>query len=460
MLDNEKREQIALKKFSLISPVLNGQVANQKEYFIEITSNTIDMPHYGMRVYSPKTLISWLKDYRDGGIEALKPGYRSDRGKSRKINDGLVDKIREKRVQKPRINNSMLYDALVKDGVISPNDISLSTFYRFLATNPDLNAVKNPDEEKEMKRFAHQYINELWQTDAMYGVYLKVGKSKKQTYLIAIIDDASRYITFSKWSTTQKFSALREVFKEAVLRKGIPSVLYTDNGKIFRSAQLQMVCAQMGCSLVHAPPFQAHKKGKIERFFRTVRMRFLSQINPSEIKDLDELNLLYWQWLEEDYHRKVHSELKISPLDFFMSQSERVKLFPDPNLLDEYFLLRAKRRVKHDATLSLDNILYETDEGLANSGVEVRYDPEWLLNPNKPILLYHEGKKVGEAKQVKFHDNAYVKRKGPGRPAKPELKNIVGPGNGAEASTVEGTNHISFASISRVSNSPRERGED
>lgn len=266
MLDNEKREQIALKRFSLISPVLNGQVDNQKEYFIEVTSKAIDMPHYGMRIYSPKTLISWLKDYRNGGIEALKPGYRSDRGKSRKINDGLVDKIREKRVQKPRINNSMLYDALVKDGAISPSDISLSTFYRFLAANPDLNAVKNPDEEEEMKRFAHQYINELWQTDALHGPYLRVGKGKKQTYLIAIIDDASRYITFSKWSTTQNFTALREVFKEAVLRKGIPSILYTDNGKIFRSAQLQMVCAQMGCSLVHAPPFQAHNCGYVKVF--------------------------------------------------------------------------------------------------------------------------------------------------------------------------------------------------
>ena len=264
MLDNEKREQIALKKFSLISPVLNGQVDNQKEYFIEVTSKAIDMPHYGMRVYSPKTLTTWLSDYRHGGIEALKPGYRSDRGKSRKINSGLVDKIREKREQKPRINNSMLYDSLVKDGTISPHDISLSTFYRFLAANPDLNAVKNPDEENEMKRFARQYINELWQTDVLYGFYLKVGRIKKQTYLLALIDDASRYVPFSRWSTTQNFPAFRVVFKEAVLRKGIPSILYTDNGKIFRSTQMQMVCAQMGCSLVHAPPFQAYKKGYVK----------------------------------------------------------------------------------------------------------------------------------------------------------------------------------------------------
>jgi len=450
MLDNEKREQIALQKFSLIAPVLNGQVDNQSEYFIEITSKAIDMPYYGMRKYSPKTLAGWLNDYRRSGIEALKPGFRSDRGKSRKIDEALLEKIREKRMQKPRINSSMLYEALVKDGVILPEKVSMATFYRFLAANPDLTAAKNPDEEQEVKRFAHQYINELWQTDLMYGPYLKIGKTKKQTYLIAFIDDASRYIPYSMWSFSQDFSTLRVILKEAVARKGVPSMIYTDNGKIFRSSQLQMVCAGMGCSLLHAKPFQASSKGKIERYFHTVRMRFLSQIDPNEIKDVDELNLLYWQWLEADYHQKVHSELKISPLDFFMSQSERIRLFPNPAMLDEYFLLKVNRKVNHDATLSLDTILYETDLCFANSRMEVRYDPEWLLNPNTPILLYHEGKKVGEARQVNFHDNAHAKRKGPGRPVNNRLVNLKESSQESIAIVSKSSNHISFTSISKA----------
>lgn len=453
MLDNEKREQIALKKFSLIGPVLNGQVENQSEYFIEVTSKAIDMPYYGMKQYSPKTLAGWLNDYRRSGIDALKPGFRSDRGKSRKIDEALLEKIREKRMQKPRINSSMLYEALVKDGAILPEKVSLATFYRFLAANPDLTAAKNPDKEKEVKRFAHQYINELWQTDLMYGPYLKVGKAKKQTYLIAFIDDASRYIPYSMWSFTQDFSALRVILKEAVLRKGIPAMIYTDNGKIFRSSQLQMVCAGMGCSLLHAKPFQASSKGKIERFFHTVRMRFLSQIDVSGIKDIDELNLRYWQWLEADYHNKVHSELKMSPLDFFMSQAERIKLFPNPTMLDEYFLLKITRKVNHDATLSLDTILYETDLRFANSRMEVRYDPEWLLNPNTPIFLYHEGKKVGEARQVNFHDNAHAKRKGPGRPTNARHDNFIESSSGTIAIASKSSNRISFASISKASDS-------
>lgn len=280
-------------------------------------------------------------------------------------------------------------------------------------------------------------------------------KTKKQTYLIAFIDDASRYIPYSMWSFSQDFSTLRVILKEAVARKGIPSMIYTDNGKIFRSTQMQMVCAGMGCSLLHAKPFQASSKGKIERFFHTVRMRFLSQVDPGEIKDIDELNLRYWQWLEADYHHKVHSELKISPSDFFMSQSERIKLFSNPAMLDEYFLLKVTRKVNHDATLSLDTILYETDLRFANSRMEVRYDPEWLLNPNTPIFLYHEGKKVGEAKQVNFHDNAHVKRKGPGRPVNNRRENLMESSQDVIAITSKSSNHISFASLSKAD--PREK---
>lgn len=448
MLTNEQKEQVALKRFSLIAPVLNGQVNNQREYFIEVTSKPIDMPHYGNRNYSPKTLATWLSDYRRGGIESLKPSFRSDRGKSRKVDMELLEKIKAKRLEKPRINTTMLYEALVKDGVISPEKVSMATFYRFIAANPDLTTIKDPEEEKEVKRFAHKYINELWQTDLMYGPYLKVGKSKKQTYLIAFIDDASRYIPYSIFSFAQDFASLRTTLKEAVLRKGIPAMIYSDNGKIFRSTQMQMVCAGMGCSLLHTKPYHPSAKGKIERFFHTVRTRFLSQIDSSAIKDIDELNLLYWKWLEEDYHHKVHSELKMSPLDFFMSQSDRVKLFPNPSMLDEYFLLKVNRKVNHDATLSLHSILFETDLRLANSRLEVRYDPEWLLTPNTPILLYHEGKKVGEARQVNFHDNAHSKRKGPGRPIVNNITNPVVNNQELSLITTEANNRISFASIS------------
>lgn len=418
MLSEKDRENIALKRFALIAPVLNGQVENQKEYFESLCLKPIEMPHYGLRIYSPKTLYSWLHCYRQSGIESLKPGYRSDRGKSRNVDSLIAEKIREKRTSLPRITSIMLYEELVRDAVILPEKISLATFYRFLAANPDLSQSKNPQDskDKELKRFSRQFVNELWQTDVMYGPYIKVGKSKKQTYLFAFIDDASRLVTHAEFFLTQNFTALRIALKESILKRGVPKMIYTDNGRIYRNGQLALMAAGLGCSLIHTEPFTPTSKGKIERFFHTVRLRFLSKIDPTKLMNLDELNLKFRQWLEEDYQRKSHSALGLSPLDFFMSQASQIKLFPSPVLLEEYLLLRVTRKVGHDATLSMNNILYETDQSLANSRVEVRYDPEWLSSPTISLPLFKDGEKIGEARQVNFCDNAYVKRKGPGRP--------------------------------------------
>lgn len=412
MLGEKEREQIALKKFAFIAPVLNDQVPNQQEYFKRLAATPVEMPHYGFRRYSIKSFQWWLYLYRLHGLDGLKPGYRSDRGKSRRVTEEIARKIREKRAAKPGINGTVLYDELVRDGVFTPDKLSLATFYRFLAGNPDLAAGQEPPaKEEEVKRFSHQWVNELWQTDVMYGPYLKAGRSKKQTYLIAFIDDASRLITHACFSFEQNFTAVRAVFREAVLKRGIPKMVYTDNGKVYRCGQLALICARLGCSLLHTEPFSPSSKGKVERFFRTVRMRFLNRLEVDRIKSLEELNLHFWQWLEEDYQRKIHSALNMSPLDYFMSQAHRVHIFPDPVLLNEHFLLRVTRKVHHDATFSLENILYETDQQFAGIRLEVRYEPQWLTNPARPVLLYRDGLKVGEARQVDFFTNAQLKRR-------------------------------------------------
>ena len=419
MLSDEVRNAIALKRFSLISPILNGQVNNRWEYYVQISSTPIEMPYYGIRKYAPKTIESWYCDYMRGGLDALKPGYRADKGSSRKIDAELAEKILEVKKAYPKAPNTVIYDKLIEDGIVKEGQISLTTLYRFLNSSNCKN-IQETEEKKEIKRFAHQYINELWYGDVMYGPYIQEGRKKKPTYLMAYIDDASRLIAHGEFYYTQNFEALRHSFKEAVLKRGIPTLLYTDNGKIYRSQQFEFMCANIGCSLIHSKPFVASSRGKIERFFLTVRKRFLSQLNMNEIKSLEELNLRFWKWLDEDYHKKPHSSLNGStPLDFFMSQISRVKLCTDPAQLEEKFLLSIKRKVNHDGTFPINKILYETDIKFAGQRVEVRYDPQWLDIPFMPVFIYHEDKKVGEAVQVNFHDNAHMKRKG--RPKNSEL---------------------------------------
>ncbi|MBM7616190.1 DDE-type integrase/transposase/recombinase [Alkaliphilus hydrothermalis] len=412
MITQRDREAVALKRFSLISPVLNGQVQSHKQYFEEVCAKPIDMPHYGVKNYSPKTLGCWYALYLKEGIDALKPKGRSDQGQSRRINSSVGDAIVKKIAKFPRITKHLLYYELIKDGIFTPKDISLATFYRYLSGNPYLLEGENREHStKEFKRFSHAYVNELWQTDIMYGPYIKTGHKKEKTYLVAYIDDASRLITHASFSLQQNFQALRATFKEAILHRGIPKLLYTDNGKIYRCNQLEMICASVGISLLHAKPYTPTSKGKIERFFNTVRMRFLSCLDIDSITDLEDLNQRFSKWLLEDYQCKAHSSIGMSPLDFFMSQADRIKLFNNPSLLEEHFLIRVKRKIHHDATLTIDSILFETDRGLANRSLEVRYDPTWLENSSKSLLLFDKDRQVGIARVVNFYDNSRVKRK-------------------------------------------------
>jgi len=149
--------------------------------------------------------------------------------------------------------------------------------------------------------------------------------------------------------------------------------------------------------------------------FRTVRMRFLSTIKEDKIDSIDFLNVMYFKWLEEDYTRKTHSELGgLSPHDVLMSQIENLKLPTDRDIIDEIFLYRVSRKVQHDATIQIDNILYETEPCFAGKRMDVRFDPDWLGDENKKLPIYYDGKKVGETWMVRFHDNARAKRKFPG----------------------------------------------
>jgi putative transposase len=403
MTDND-REKIALFRFSLISPILNGQVVNQKEYLAEVTAKVHDVPYYGPKEYVPKTVQGWLRDYHRGGFEALKPKKRSDRGKSRKIYPELKANLLKLRRENMNVSVSLFYDQLIAKKIILPSDISYSTVYRMFKREDLL--YNSPRKEGDRRRFAHDTVNALWQGDFMVGPYLKLNGKKIRTNLFAFIDDCSRVVPYAMFLTSEKFSSLRTVFSEALLRRGLPKLLYVDNGKIYRSDMLHLACAALGITLIHTKPYDAASKGKIERFFLTVRKRFLPLLTEDDLCSLDRLNQRFFDWLETDYHRKVHSSLATTPLDKFMSQIDQVKVIDDPERLKLIFLKREKRKVKHDRTISVNSELYEVPPALIGKRIEIRFDPETY----EQIFIYDDGYLLGQARKVIFADNAHVKR--------------------------------------------------
>jgi len=414
-MEDKERQAIGLKKFSLISPVINGQEANASDYFRRLAAEPVQMPSLGERRYSAKTYATWLQEYRRHGFDALVKSRRSDRGSRRKISSEMGDKIASIRKNNPDMPVTVLYEKLIGEGVIDPLVLSRSTVYRFVEDLTLSGAGDESSESKESRRFAHDKVLDLCQADLLYGPSLRIGGKKIPTYLHAIIDDCSRYPMWSQFYLAQNFESFRHCLKEAVSRRGVPRLLYTDNAKIYRSQQLEVICASLGCTLIHSQPFVPQGRGKVERFFKTVRMRFLSTLDAERISSIDTLNMMYFKWLEEDYKRKAHAGLNgLSPHDVLMSQVENLNLVIDRWLLEEAFLYRVSRKVQHDATFQLDKILYETEPCFASKRLEVRYDPEWVGNETKKLPLYAEGKKIGDAWMVRYHDNAHAKRKYPG----------------------------------------------
>jgi len=403
---NEKtREEIALFRYGLIAPLLNDQ-REAKSYFEELDGKVHQVPYYGERTIATKTIKEWLLHYRRNGFDALKPKRRSDRGNSRRLSPDDKDHILEIRKKFLHMPVSLFYEQLVKNGEIQKNQISYSTVNRLLKKYKLVG--KNHVSfypEKERKRFSHDKVNVLWQGDLSHGPFIPIDGKMKKVFLIAYIEDCSRVVPYAQFFSSEKFDGLREVTKQALIRRGKPKIIYADNGKIYRSDTLQYACAELGITLTHTQPYDAPAKGKIERLFKTIQTRFYPLLKTDPVHSLEELNERFWRWLEEDYHRRIHASLDgKTPHEVFLSQLDQVTFLDDITRLESIFFKRAQRKVKLDGTITLNRKLYEVPAAYIGQKVDLRID-------EKTVYIFEEGKEMIEAIPVSFHDNAHIKRK-------------------------------------------------
>src|SRR5690606_9970623 len=247
---------------------------------------------------------------------------------------------------------------------------------------------------KERKRFAHDKVNALWQADLSHGPYIPIKGKMKKTFLIAYIDDCSRLVPYAQFFSSEKCDGARVVTKEALIRRGKPTISYADNGKIYRSETLQYACAQLGITVAHTQPYDPQSKGKIERFFKTVQTRFYPLLQVEPAQSLEELNERFWRWLEGDYHRRNHASLDgKTPHETFQSQLDQLRFLEDPSILDSIFLKREHRKVKADGTITLNKQLYEVPSRFIGHSIDVRLD-------EKGVYVFENDKKIAEASLV------------------------------------------------------------
>jgi len=400
-MNEKEREQVALFRYGLIAPLLNGQV-DPKEYLNGLEDKVHSVPYYGERKIAEKTMKEWLLHYRRNGFDALKPKKRMDKGNSRRLSPDDQDLVLEIRKKSLHMPVSVFYEQLIEHGEIRKNEISYSTIIRLLKKH---NLVgKQIVATPERKRFAHEKVNVLWQADLSHGPYVPVNGKKTKTFLIAYIDDCSRLVPYAQFFSSEKFDGLREVTKEALIRRGKPTIIYADNGKIYRSETLQYACAQLGITLAHTQPYDPRAKGKIERLFKTIQTRFYPLLLAEPAQSLEELNERFWRWLEENYHRRVHASLEgKTPHEVFHSQLKDITFLEDLSILETIFLKREQRKVKADSTITLNKQLYEVPSRFIGHSIDVRLD-------EKGVYIFEDDKKVAEATPVSMKDNAHAKR--------------------------------------------------
>ena len=355
------------------------------------------VPH----VFTWRTIQTWLSIYKQGGVEMLKSRPRKDQGKQRKVNlEQLQEAIEQVRgeFREKRFNKMMIYRRIIEKGLISRSELSQTSFFRMVRKYELLKPAAEANNKRRLA-FSKQYSNEMWQADTMFGPHVRNGRTSTQAKLIAFIDDASRVITHAQFFFKDDTEHMIMAFRSALYKRGVPQTLYVDNGSNYTSTELNQICARIGTVLCHAPVRDGAAKGKIERFFRTVRDNFL--IRKLDLSSLVVLNRQFHDWVETEYNAKIHSTLQMKPIDRFGMDLKRLRFLDPTEANEELFFFEEDRSVGKDNTFPIKTKRYEAPVDLRSRKVQVRYN---RAKPDR-IIVYYKGQRMGQAEPLDLYAN-------------------------------------------------------
>ena len=404
-------QALALQRFALVSKVQD--LLHQRIPLRTALETVSRVPVQGADglefVVAVRTLEDWWYAFRHGGFQALHPKTRSDRGLPRALTAEQQQRILAAVRSQPAISIKVLYRLWRSEDPTLP---AISSIYRCLRSH-DLDQRSRRFQLRQTlsgptKAFESPAVNELWMADFSPGPHLPIpGKTTTQaTQLCAIIDDHSRLIVAASYHTDATTRSFHSTLKEALRRRGLPRKLYTDQGGPFVNDHTRLVCANLHIRLLHATPYHAWSKGKIERFFRTVQQDFEAlQRRPGHgPATLDDLNGRLADWLQSVYHVRVHDGTDQPPQTRFQNAAHQIRSV-DPSLdLDRLFYSRLERTVRKDGTIRLDSQLYEVDPALRGLEIQIHFDP-WT---KARIEVSYKGTSFGLARPVNLHLNSQI----------------------------------------------------
>ena len=411
-MELSKRDQaknaIALFRYGLISPIVNNtyEENSKEDYYRKVTAKTYDLNGKEIKIMA-STVKTWYIKYKKMGYEGLMPKTRTDLNTSRKLTLEAQQKIIDYKKTFPHISGTLIYQKLIEEGFINQFTVSKSTVLKFIRDNY---LLFGDDNKVDRRAFEMEFSNDMWDADTSHGPYLTIDNKKVRTYLIALIDDASRLITNAKFYYADNAINFQNTFKEGLKKYGIPKRIFLDNGKTYKNEQLSIICANCGMELIYTKPYSPQSKAKIERWFHTMKETWMRGINWSDIRDIDELNEMLNEFVT-DYNNKIHSSLKIgdkniSPKERWFKDQDKIRKI-DNNQIDEYFLHTAYPTIRADSIAHVKKIEYEVPTKYIGKKITIKYD----FTDRSKAWIYDNGSKVESIHIVDKIANSKAKRK-------------------------------------------------
>ena len=388
---DDPAEQVALFRYRVIAEPANPrlQPAERGRIVGALAATTHQHPDGTMRAFARGTLDRWIAAYQARGLDGLRPAQRSDAGVVRRHPE-LLAEAAALRAEQPARSAAHIADILrARHGIV----VSQRTVRAHLRRKGLDRAALGAQPTGVFGRYEAERPNQRWIGDVLSGPYVPCPRvaGSKRAKLFVLVDDHSRLLVHGRWMAWENTRAGQDVLRAAIVRRGLPEVLYVDNGAPYSNAALERCCAVLGIRLVHSQPYRPQGRGKQERLNRVIRERFLLEAEAAGIESLEALNDRFTAWTEQVLNTRVHAETGQTPIARFVAGGP--PRAADPVLLAEAFRWSVVRVVAKTATVWLAGNRYQVDPSLCGHRVELRYDPEDLTQ----LTVFVEGAAAGIA---------------------------------------------------------------
>lgn len=408
----------ALFRLSVLGPLVSRERLERGELqqiIRDLAQREYAIPGSHRRRLGEKTIEAWYYTWRKSGIEGLAPKSRIDRGLS-KLSPAIQEAIIKAKRENPRRSIRQIRQLLESAGLAARDSLSRSAIHRLLQQHGLSRITGSASLPEEKRSFVAESAGVIWYGDVMHGPRVPVNGHLRKTYLVSLIDDASRLVNHSAFCLGETALDIEGVLKQALLKRGVPIKLVVDNGAAYRAHSLRGICARLGIHLIYCRPYSPESKGKLERWHRTFRDQFLSEIDERHITCLDDLNARLWAWLEQIYHRTAHAGLDgMTPLARYQRDLAKIRgLGPRAAQIDALFYHRLNRCVHKDGTVSYQGKRFEVPYELSGKTVKL------VIDPHSASVIGVEndsGERMGAATPLDTVANIHRVRRKPGDPA-------------------------------------------